>query len=236
MNNPTLLLLILCLACSYTQAQRSTPTRLQIDNLYAGEAFDSYDLRPRTMEGSLYFREEPLPAAIQLKNGKALNGAPVRYNLERNSLEVLIDGTIYEVPGASVLEFTLEEGEEASQIRYRFVNLDQFEGAGEVEDVAFLYYLLVDRLSLLGGYEVTILKPNYNVALDAGSLNAQAVRKERFFLYDGRRLQLIPTRRKKAAELLTPFRPDVADYLKESDIDLADPGDLRRLFDWLNQP
>jgi|GEM_PF-3956014 len=218
-------------------AQRSTPTQIQIENLYSGEAIDAYDLRPRTMEGSLYFREERLNTAIQLKNGRVLNGVPAKYNLENNNLEVFTDNGVFELPGPSIREFTIEAAPDVEELqsRYRFLSMDQFSGKEELRDIAFVYFLLEANPGLLAGYEVEILKPNYVPALDAGSLNAKAVQKERFFLYDGRQLEPIPTRRKKAADLLNPFRTDVDDYLKAERIDLKDRHDLIRLFQWLNR-
>jgi len=237
MNKRVFFFFLLGFICSSVHAQRSTPTQLQIENLYSGEAIDAYDLRPRTMEGSLYFREEQLPAAVQLNNGKVLNGVPARYNLENNVLELFTDKGIFELSGARVREFTLEAGSTAGDVtqRYRFVNRDRFGVGEELEEIDFLYYLLEDRYSLLGAYEVTILKPNYVPALDAGSLSSQAVQKERFFFYDGKQFRAIPNRRKRAAELLKPLDEGVEKYLKETRTDLNDADDLRRLFQWLNR-
>ena len=217
-------------------AQRSTPTQIQIENLYSGEAIDAYDLRPRTMEGSLYFREERLNAAIQLKNGRVMNGVPTKYNLENNSLEIFTETSVFQIPGAAIREFTFEAAPDSEEPprRYRFLSLEHFSNSEEIEDISFVYFLLEGTPSLLAGYEVEILKPNYVPALDAGSLNARAVQKERFFLLDDRELHPIPSRRKKAVELLHPFRADVDDFLKTERIDLNDRDGLLRLFQWLN--
>ncbi len=218
-------------------AQRSTPTQIQIENLYSGEAIDAYDLRPRTMEGSLYFREERLNTAIQLKNGRVMNGVPAKYNLENNSLEIFTETSVFQIPGAAIREFTFEAAPDSEEPprRYRFLSLEHFSSSEEIEDISFVYFLLEGPPGLLAGYEVEILKPNYVPALDAGSLNSRAVQKERFFLLDDRQLHPIPTRRKRAAELLRPFRPKVDDYLKAARTDLKKRSDLIRLFQWLNE-
>lgn len=214
--------------------QRSTPTELRIDNVYSGEAIQAYDFRPRELEGSLYYSEEAMPGAIKLHNDRKLTAERVLYNLESNALEILTDRGAFSIPGGAVEEFTLQEEQNGESMLVRFVSPVALSGGRDLDKVGFVRFELEGNPSLLSGYEIEILRPNYIPALDAGSRNPKAVQQERFFLYDDRQIKPIPTRRKKAAQLLEPFRSDAAEFLKAERIDLKDRDELVRLFQWLN--
>lgn len=211
--------------------QRSTPTELRLDNLYGGEAVQVYDFRPRELEGSLYYSEEAMPGAIKLHNGKKLTAEKILFNLESNALEIITDRGVFAVPGGAVEEFTLQG--ESALIRY--ISPTVLTGGKGLEKIDFVRYELEGDPSLLSGYEIEILRPNYVPALDAGSRNPKAIQKERFFLLADQELSLLPTRRKKAAEMLELYRPGVDTFLKKEGIDLKARADLIRLFQWLNE-
>lgn len=221
----------------YAAAQRSTPNELRLDNLYPGEAVQAFDLRPRTMKGSLYYAEEPMPAAIKLMNGKTMSGYEVLYNLESDLLEILKEQEVYALPGDMIAEFTLAEtAEGVSPSRLtRFVRTSTLPGGEHFPRTGFLKFEVSGELNLLTGYEVEIVEPNYVPALDAGSLQAKAVQKERFFLYDGEILRQIPPKKKEATKFFDLYYPEASRLAGSSGLSLRDGGDLVRLLELVNQ-
>lgn len=229
------LLFFLPLSVNGLFAQRVTVWEGAMSNFYAGEAVATYDLRPRTMEGSLYLFDDPRPAAVKFRNGKAMNGKTVKYNLENDGLEVFVDENIYFIPGSMISEFALADPTAGPEGYRRFIRSRELPGGESLKNTGFLAYDVEGPVSLLTGYEVEILKPNYVPALDAGSLNSKAYKKERYFLFDGERLQAVPKKKKEIKAFFSARCPQAMAALEEAGVRFKDKEDLIRAVIRCNQ-
>ncbi len=202
------LLLILTVFTGF--AQRSDPFTMRLQNLYSGEAIDVYDLRSQEVEGSLYWNEEWAKGTVKLKNGGKVDAFPMRFDLMGQGLEIFLGSETKLLPGSLIEEFYLDSGNEEL---HHFISPTSYFGYNGFVD-GFFEVLVEGPWTLLLKSEIEVLKPNYVVALDAGSTNQTAIRQDMFYLfYDGELIR-IPKQKKKAIKVLEPYIPSISARVK----------------------
>lgn len=228
-----LLVLIVILAYwSTLSAQRSDQQELQMGNLYQGESLDVFDLRPRALEGSLYFSDDWLSGSVKLSNDKVLNDYPMRYNLEAGALEVQVKGNVLALPVTQIEEFTLQTAD--SQDQFTFKAASAYPGTKSTGPSLF-QVLSQGHYSLLVGYTVEVFRANYVPALDAGSLNPKAVRKEVYYLNDGNSTLEIPHGKKKARDFFAAIHAEAESFIRSENIRFKSVDDYQRVVDFCNE-
>lgn len=226
-------LTFLLLIHSSAFSQRDRPLLGIVGTRYSGEAIDTYDLRDKdATKGSFYWSDEWHTGAILTIDNKNLEGLPVKYDLLTQNLEIKTEDDIKAIPTDFVKEFVIvAKLSETLPVRtYRFIRVDMHFDP-EYNDPSF--YVLVHegkKLNLLLRYETEVLKPNYVAILDAGSVQSQILKKEKFMVYDGENVMEMPKKKKQAIALLSAYKADVGDYIKAEKINLKNWDDLVKLF------
>ncbi|MEM6344662.1 MAG: hypothetical protein AAF927_12305 [Bacteroidota bacterium] len=211
-------------------AQRSDPFTMRLQNLYSGEAIDVYDLRSQEVEGSLYWNEEWSKGTVKLKNGGKVDAFPMRFDLMGQGLEIFLGSETKLLPGSLIEEFYLEaEGEEL----HHFVSPTSYFGYDGFVD-GFFEVLIEGPWTLLRKSEIELLKPNYVVALDAGSTSQTAIRQDMFYLFHEGELIRIPKQKKKAIDALKPHIPTIGARVKVDKINFKQLASLQLLVVDLN--
>jgi len=222
--------IILVLIFSQSFAQRSDPFTIRMQNLYSGEAIDVYDLRSQKVEGSLYWNEIWAKGTVKLKNGGKVDAFPMRFDLMGQGLEIFLGSETKLLPGSMIEEFYLE-GEKGGL--HHFISPTSYFGYDGFID-GFFEVLIEGPWTLLLKSEVEVLKPNYVVALDAGSSNQTAIRQDMFyFFYEGELIR-IPKQKKKAIKTLSPYIPNLDTRVKTDKINFKQRASLQLLVIDLN--
>ena len=200
---------------------------------YSGEAINTFDLRDKDKtKGTYYWSDEWNQGAAMMIDGKKLDGFPLKFDLLAQTLEIQAGGDIKVLPVDLIKEFKISAklGEYTPFRTYKFIRIDMH-FSPEFDDPSF--YVVVyegKKLNVLLDYEIEVMKPNYVAILDAGSVNPTIVKKERYKFFDGDKLVEMPTKKKAMISLLTPYKSDVADFIKQEKISLKKWDDLVKLF------
>ncbi len=203
----------LCLlVASSLYGQRERTFQLGLNGLYSGEAIDVFDLTPPEETGSVYYQDEWLPGAIKITDNKQVADYPMRFNIERNTIEIKLDSFSVELAGARALEFMLVETNASGEViaRHQFVNAQQV----GIPQSGFAEILVDSAVQLLKLHEVEYLKPDYVPALNTGSKVAKAVKEATYYLFDNSRLIEIPTSKRQALRVFTSYSPELAKLSK----------------------
>ncbi len=236
MKKTVLLILTMILSFSTTWAQRNQIFALAPNDSYSGEAVNVFDLRDKKDKlGSVYWNDLWADGSVKLIGGKTVNDMPLKYDLQANGLEIKVKNDIKVLPGDMIEEFIISyvhEGEEA--IRHHFIRLDLFFDK-DIIDHRF-YELLQEggKLNLLRKTELETLQPNYVTALDAGSVKAKILKKEKLMVFDGARLIVLPRGKKKKLKILENYKAGISGFYEESGLKHQKMEDLVRMIQYAN--
>ncbi len=230
-----LLLLLTLLQFTTASGQRSRTFTVPIEQLYAGEAIRTYDLRDKGTKGSVYWFDEWNQGAILLKNGQKVDQYEVKYDIQSWMLEINTPKGVKILPGAKVKEFYLEKavGKENTE-RYHLINLREY-FEQNIPSQGF-YELLVDgSYPLVKNFELDMLKPNYVPALDAGETQSKIIKKTRYYLIKNKILIELPSSRKKFTDIIKKIKPEVADFMKENKLKPKNEEEMIEIITFCNE-
>lgn len=223
------LLILLIITATDADAQRSDQHKLVMDDLYPGEAVQSYDLRTRKKIDQYFLFADWRKGTLYMKDGRiSQNEYYLKYDLLNNEVNVNIEGSPYVIPSRLLAGFAILDENEAEQ---RFIraplpnakNRPVFFQEEVKGDLDFLVYHKTERIPA-----------NYVAALDAGSLDQGITSKEEFFLRWDEEILEIPTKKKAAAKFFAKF-PGAEDYLDENRVNFKKKEDLESFVKFMNQ-
>ena len=204
--------------------------------LSPGDAVDIFDDHKPKLQGSLYYNDDWQKADIVLNSNKEALDYQTRYDLQNFSLEIKVDNKIYDLPGSVVRSFSLniyEPGIGSRQVS--FINPRTVE-TWQASDNVFLERIQTgQQYELYKSNYTKIKKPNYNVALDAGSKDPQIVRYSKYYLFDGEAYHEIPTRKKPAIEMLSQFSNQIEKRANAKKYKFKEESDFRDIVEFLNE-
>lgn len=224
-----LTLLILLFIATDVDAQRSDQHKLVMDDLYPGEAVQSYDLRTRKKIDQYFLFADWYKGTLFMEDGRvSKNEHYLKYDLLNNEVNVDIEGSPYVIPSKLLAGFAIVDGD---GVEHRFVraplpnakNRPVFFQEEVKGDLDFLVYHKTERLPA-----------NYVAALDAGSLDQRVTSKEEFFLRWDEEILEIPTKKKAATRFFAQF-PGAEDYLDENRVNFKKKEDLESFVKFMNQ-
>ncbi|MGV3560321.1 hypothetical protein [Larkinella arboricola] len=158
-----------------------------------------------------------------------ITDAPVRYNLQANDLEFLVDArTVKAVSGERVRQFNMERNGQTT----RFINATE---AGAPADLRGFFEQVTDgRLKLLVRHQIYVKKPTYNPALSVGTKDTELIREAVWYASDGKNLTKLTPNRKGLLSVMQDKEAQISAYLKEKKPDLKNPTVLADLFAYYN--
>lgn len=223
----------LCLVSIWSPlpAQRNNPMLTIVNgNMYSGEAMNVFDLRDRQTIIENYWFDDWRNGGILLKDSQVVKGFPLRYNRFSRNIEIRTVWDVKVLPETKVsLVYMITNGDTSV-----FVNLTNYLGLPPNPAFTGLSRLLYDgRYTVFHRKEGEVLKANYVPALDAGYTNDRIVFTDAFYLYDGDRLELLPTRKKKLSRFLEVKGIQVEEFMQAARFNGKRPEDLIRLFEYV---
>jgi hypothetical protein len=178
--------------------------------------------------GSTYLMESWSTADIVVKEGVVVHGINVRIEIEEGIIELQLDDKIKYIALKDVKSVKIHSElplvQSGSLYFYEGLPLH---GVVELNQGT--------KYSLLKQYYIEFLKANYNVALDVGSKNHRKVKKESFFIVDGKNLIQVKGSSKKVVAQLSVDKEKAMSLLKANHLKLSNETDLRRFLTLLNE-
>jgi hypothetical protein len=142
---------------------------------------------------------------------KFIDGYPVRYDLDRQELEVRTPEGVRVIPGTKIRSFVTFETN-APEEGSVYVNTREFSSA-ENEGFDGFFKVIVDgSMALMSATTVVVKKPDYNEAMNVGNQNFRIAKREKFFYASEGKVRELPTRKK---ELLGIFPAGSRESLNE---------------------
>ncbi len=215
----------LCVTLNSAFAQRS-PGRvfdLNFDGMYMGESITLKNLQEPDLVGSVYLDDKWQAGDIILASGKKVGTFPIRFNVQRNVIEMKMKGKVYEMPGGNVKRFQMVDREGRRRVLINAADIGLY-GNGFAE-------VLADKgVALLNLYRVEILQPTHNRALDLGEEAYRVKLIENCYLTDGSRYVKVPHKRKEAYSIFEDFNSQLGALAAEERINPRKSEQLVDLF------
>jgi uncharacterized protein YxjI len=176
--------------------------------------------------GSAYLTEDWAKMDFFLRPGlgvDSLNSIQANLNLQSHEFEVLNSKDIRLLPGRRVKHFRVQH---PSLGVATFVNCDEYTFKGTRLD-GFAKVLFEGKISLIEWHGVTVMKPNYNVALDVGSVDKTIVKKKVLYLvYDS---HIYTANESNIMSLAGNKKSEVRTFIKKNKLRVKDAADLARI-------
>ncbi|QHT65985.1 hypothetical protein GXP67_04525 [Rhodocytophaga rosea] len=165
--------------------------------------------KPEATQGTYYIDTEWHTGNIYLKSGDTLRNYPLKYDIDKNLIEINTPQNVKVLHGDKAVAFEWNTGTSTAT----FINGEYYKVDG-TRLVGFFQVLVVGNFQLLSKTMLEVKKADYNVALDVGSRADKILKKERLFIARDKQLYEI-----KGKDDLTPFGDKAAavkSYAKEN--------------------
>ena len=224
-----LILVSLLMICLDGFAQRSDQHKLVMDDLYPGEAVQSFDLRSRTKIDQYFLFADWHKGTLLMSDGRvSKNEYYLKYDLLNNEVNVNVEGNPYVIPSKLLDGFIIEDENGTS---YQFVRARH---PNEGRQGVFFQEEVSGDMDFLVYYKTERLPANYVAALDAGSLDQRVTSKEEFFVRWNQKIMEVPSKKRAAIKFFAKF-PGAEGYLADNRINFKKKEDLESFVKFMNQ-
>ena len=143
----------------------------------------------------------------------------INYDLEGQSFIVKNNGKLFELPSETVNQIVIQDVRNGIEEEYMIYK----DGNG----VYGLFGKLVDgEVQLLTRTNIKIVEPNYNVALDVGTVRPKFVQFEELFIARDGKMYKLPKKRNQIKKSLEK-QSDVAFFLTDQKVNPQDKAELK---------
>ncbi|HMP99452.1 MAG TPA: hypothetical protein PKC24_06690 [Cyclobacteriaceae bacterium] len=190
-------------------------------------------MRSAELVGDSYLYPDWRPAVIMMyDDDKTLNNYLVRYDLNSDEFEFNFGKEIRVLKGNRVKSFALVDS--ISMYTTYFMNGKDFVNKNDVPFDGFLQVLSDGTLPLLKRYEVFIRQPDFNMALNVGSIDYKVIKKEhRYYMKEGK-LHNLPKGKSAILNLMSDEKESVNKFVKVNQLKFTEDHHLALLFDHYN--
>lgn len=190
-------------------------------------------VQPSEATGSVYLNEEWMVATLYLFPGKllvdTLKDVSIRLDIKTNEIDVKAQNKTKVLEGSKVQKFEWVDSKTGQHQTY--VNCSKFT-FGQTKLLGFCKVSPGKKIQLAKHTSVSLIKADYNVALDVGNKNDRFVQtSEMYFIKDNK---MYEASKKNLYTLIPENQADVKKYLKEKDVSFGNEQDLNLLIDYCN--
>jgi hypothetical protein len=215
-------------------AQRSDQHKLLLDDLYPGEAVETFDLRERSEVFQHFFHDDWLFGKFLFEDDReSARDYMLRYDIMNNELNVNIYSSSFIVPKNKYRGFVLKEinGDQLVEHVFKYHEVDR-----KKEGEELLLYVVEEPgpFSLVKYLYVEELPSTYVPALDAGNLDKKVIQKHRYYLFKDDRFTIIPKGQTKAKKVFLRYA-DAKIFLSDHNVNFKNENELIALIHYLNQ-
>lgn len=234
------LLLVATLTCK-AQDGAYLHTRYSIDRLftntignYSGAPLKiGNNITPGT-EGHVYFSDQYNLSVFQLYDDqKLIEGVFSKLDLKNNEFDIQTKSGVKVLKGDRVKSFIYEDS--VTTLRHNFVNAKEWKTREGTSLDGFFEVLSHGDVVLASYTELEFIPANYNVARDIGNKYHQYVKKVKHYYIKNSIVSELP-KKKEFFEIFGEKKDAMQKYSEEHRLSIKSGSDLKKLFDYYNQP
>ena len=226
-------LVVIILSTSRLQAQVDSREGKIVNDGYPGGIVETWNLeKPGVTEGSFFINENWHVGNVLLKNGRAINGLPIKYNLRDEQLLLLDENKISRIiPQQQIKEFRWFDNQKRRD-EY-FINGIAYNLKG-VPLAGIMEILTSNGIELLLYRQLILSKGNYSLIHDAGQKNDEYLINDVYYLASDK--SLFEIKNKKALyDFAGKYQDNVKTYIKSNRLQFKDRDDLILIVDYYNR-
>ncbi len=235
MIDKLLFLILMTLTYLPVFAQQNDGTGQSNSHIY-GDGFNArvreIPYTPGETRGSYYLFENWSPGTITMRNGEEVRDIFLKYNFDKELLDIKTDSAYYALSAADTKRFTIYDDEQKA-FRHFVAAIDyKIEGTPLAGALEVLYE---DRISLMSRTDPKLIEANYKGALSGGAKSDKIVKEKEYLLADQGQIVILPTKKKEAIQVLKAYDTSVDRFIKKNRIKTKHQEDLIRVVEHLNQ-
>ena len=197
-----------------------------------GEVLVEFDDRVVNTRGSYFIDEDWNTGEVYFRSGTIVKDFPVRYDLYNDLLEIQVEDQIKVLPIWKMDGFRYYD--EESGIPINFVPCAKFKDKDGVPFTGICRVYAEGQTGLYSRYEYVLKDPDYVVALDMGTQEAEIYIKEKALLYTDDRMHEVPARKKRIYALFDEKEESVREFAHKEKLNPRKISDLKVIVDFIN--
>ena len=153
----------------------------------------------------------------------SLGGVPIRYDLYKQEVEFRAGpNDIRAAQAAAVLRFTINTSQSTAN---HFINVREFRGAADNLS-GFFEQVFRGKLQLLQRHSVTLIKANFNSALNVGNKDDRLEKKREWYVAKGNRVEKFSAGKRALLDLMADQQGAIEAFIKANKPDLKQESGL----------
>lgn len=207
-----------------TFAQGDTRADRVVDRTSGG--FNEFQPKPEKIE-SVYLRDDWTYGTLMLQSGDTLKDLSLKYDIKNSLLEINFNG------GVKVVSLSKIKGFELAVVprKQLFLNANRQQVPGLT---GLVEVLSTGKVSLYAKPSIEIMPSNYNAAMDVGSRNDKAIKKEDLFLLKDGNATEVTKAGKKIVAHFQGQEGDIQQYVKDNNLSYKKKEDLAKIVRFAN--
>ena len=233
MKNQFLLLLAILFSSLTSSAQiqntRNTTDLLSIRRVASNEILYGKPVPGGEIIGSTYLEEEWSKGELTFNNGEKLTHAKVRYDIEMDQFQILIDNgkAINQYEGFDVKEVLFTRDSKTRKFIYC--------RSCDSSLSAILFEEIIDgNLGLLKRTELSVKDPTYIAAKDMGDRNAYILKKQSLYMKSGDKLTKLTKNNNWNLSKFPDKQKEMKSYASKNKLKFKEESDLVKLINYYN--
>ncbi len=166
------------------------------------------------------------------EDDKLIENHLVRYDMQDDNLEFKFGNDVRVLKGSKVKSFvSLDSVNNAPSF---YMNGKDFVNKDNVPFDGFLQILSDGKMPLLKRYEVYVKQPDYNIALNVGSIDYKIIKKTQYYYLNNGKLYLIPGSKGRILKLFGDEKDNVNKFMKLNKVQVSQEHHLSAVFNYYN--
>ncbi len=182
------------------------------------------------VQGDPYFTTSWCAGSITLyRENKVFKLPKMKYDMLNYGIDILLEDKLKALDGSVIQSFEFVDS--ASNLPHHFLNGKEFARQG-VPIRGFLEVLCWGKLDVYSLVETTLLRPNYNTTLSAGSEDYQIVKKRTMLYSPGTELRVM--NKKELSKIWAEREVEMKKFQRINKLNLSNERDLLLMVDYFN--
>jgi len=214
---------------------RATMTMNRISSLQGGSGSILYGIpmSPGKLIGDSYMSKTWNYGSILLYElDKLIEGYPLRYDIDKDELEISAPGGAKALAGNKVKSFSWQDSL-SHKIVY-FINAKDYTSTEGTSLTGFFEVLSDGSIPVFKRTNLVLKKANYVKEFDTGTRDDQILKKEEFFYIQEGKVHPLPTSKKKLLPLFNEQADKMKSYIEMNNMSLKEAHHIQSIFDHYN--
>lgn len=199
----------------------------------AGNILYGVPMPPGKVIGDSYVSKSWNYGSILLyESEKLIEGYPLRYDIDKDELEINAPGGAKVLSGSKVKSFTWQDS--LSHNVVYFVSAKDYMNAEGTPLAGFFEVLSDGALPAFKKTSLVLKKANYVKEFDTGTRDDQILKKEEFYYVKEGKVYSLPSSKKKILPLFNDQAEKMKTYIETNNMSLKEAHHLQSIFEYYN--